>query len=200
MENIDMMAAADELRIRGFEQRLDAAEGPGDSKQCDSDFKTFLLECMKENLNHARHVETEIHTFTGIYMAVVAGVLAFGFSTAAGPSVLIGLYAIMLCAGLVAFVLIRRWYTVFDNHMRYAERGYYMLEELHLKGRPAKAVVEMWNWPLEKLQDLADLDPVFAFWHPRRIKWLRTRWLVYAFHLIIILVLLLILVRDIIVF
>ncbi|MBR3183163.1 MAG: hypothetical protein IKF61_02275, partial [Firmicutes bacterium] len=46
----------------------------------DEEFKAFISENITENLNHARHVETEIHTFTGIYMAVVAGVLAFDFS------------------------------------------------------------------------------------------------------------------------
>ena len=45
-----------------------------------NDLVAFLQGCMTENLNHARHIETEIHTFTGIYMAVVAGVLGFGFS------------------------------------------------------------------------------------------------------------------------
>ena len=45
-----------------------------------NDLVAFLQGCMTENLNHARHMETEIHTFTGIYMAVVAGVLGFGFS------------------------------------------------------------------------------------------------------------------------
>ena len=32
----------------------------------DKDLVPFLSDCMKENLNHARHVENEIHSFTGV--------------------------------------------------------------------------------------------------------------------------------------
>ena len=36
----------------------------------EDDFRAFIDQNITENLNHARHVETEIHTFTGIYMAL----------------------------------------------------------------------------------------------------------------------------------
>ena len=32
----------------------------------EDEFKSFIQTNVTENLNHARHIETEIHTFTGI--------------------------------------------------------------------------------------------------------------------------------------
>ena len=37
----------------------------------------FLQNCMIENLNHARHAENERLTFNSIFLALVAGALAF---------------------------------------------------------------------------------------------------------------------------
>ena len=164
--------------------------------QIESDFKAFLQGCMTENLNHARHVETEIHTFTGIYMAVVAGVLAFNFTGKEGASFAAVVYLIMIAGGILALLLLKRWYSAFDRHMTYAERAYYMLEALLLRGKHSQDVIDMWNWPKEDLAALADLDPIFAFKHPRNPHSPRTRQLIYAFHIAIISALVIILIKE----
>lgn len=148
-----------------------------------SDLASFLQGCMTENLNHARHIETEIHTFTGIYMAVVAGVLGFGFSINSdglsngaegiGASFWINLlpivmYVILILGGNLALSLLDRWYDAFDRHMVYAEKAYYMAEALLLRGKSEEDVIKMWDWSLEELAALADLDPIFAFKHPKK--------------------------------
>ncbi len=153
----------------------------------DSDLKTFLLECMKENLNHARHIEMEIHTFTGIYMAVAAGVLAFDFSTAEVSTVVLGLYSIMLCAGVIAVLLLNRWYSSFDNHMGQAKAIYRYLSDLYFSDG------------IEKPPATFDGEgALFVFKHPRNRSPLRTRHLVYGFHYIIILAIVFIFIKDII--
>jgi len=172
-----------------------------------SELMTFLLECMKENLNHARHVENEIHSFTGVYMAIVAGLLAFNFSL--GDSELaIGLYFIMLCASAIAFFLIRRWYAVFDTHMRCAENVYHGLVDVHVNGKYPYPELDR----IRQLQKSAgadrkvlvkqfisddDLLPLYAFSHKRKHSWLRTRWLVYGFHFVICIVVFILFIRTI---
>ena len=164
--------------------------------QIESDFKEFLQTCMTENLNHARHIETEIHTFTGIYMAVVAGVLAFNFTGREGSSFAALVYLVILAGGILSLFLLKRWYASFDRHMVYAERAYYMLEALLLRGKHSQDVIEMWNWSKEDLAALADLDPIFAFNHPRKPHSLRTRQMIMGFHIAILSAVVIILVKE----
>ena len=164
--------------------------------QNESDFKQFLQCCMTENLNHARHIETEIHTFTGIYMAVIAGVLAFNFSGSEGSDFAVLVYFIMIIGGILALLLTKRWYESFDRHMVYAERAYYMLEALMLRGKCSQDVIDMWNWSKEDLAALADLDPIFAFHHPRKPHAPRTRQMVKWFHIMILLAMTAILIKE----
>ncbi|MBQ4466697.1 MAG: hypothetical protein II918_00615 [Firmicutes bacterium] len=176
-----------------------------------NDLVAFLQGCMTENLNHARHIETEIHTFTGIYMAVVAGVLGFGFSIskdwlsdidAEGTSGLIVnilpilMYGILLGGGWISLNLLNRWYEAFDRHMVYAEKAYYMLEALLMRGKEVSDVVEIWNWSKDELAELADLDPIFAFNHPKKPKVISTRKLVKGFHMVIFVVMLIVFISS----
>ena len=165
--------------------------------QMESDLKGFLQGCMTENLNHARHIETEIHTFTGIYMAVVAGVLAFNFTGRDGSSVAAAVYIVMIAGGVLARLLLHRWYGAFDTHMSYAERAYYLLEGLTLGVLSFQDVKDRWNDPVENLKTIMPNDPSFAFHHKINHSSLRTRWLVVGFHYAIIIVLVIILVKDI---
>ena len=161
-----------------------------------ADLAAFLQGCMTENLNHARHIETEIHTFTGIYMAVVAGVLGFGFSinsdglsgeeVTISPSFWINLlpivmYIILILGGNLAVSLLSRWYDAFDRHMVYAEKSYYMAEALLLRDKNPEDVIKMWDWSLDELAALADLDPIFAFKHPKKPGVKSTRSMILKF-------------------
>ena len=167
-----------------------------------NDLVAFLQGCMTENLNHARHIETEIHTFTGIYMAVVAGVLGFGFSISKDwlsdiVNILpILMYGILLGGGWISLNLLNRWYEAFDRHMVYAEKAYYMLEALLMRGKEVSDVVEIWNWSKDELAELADLDPIFAFNHPKKPKVISTRKLVKGFHMVIFVVMLIVFISS----
>ncbi len=165
-----------------------------------NDLVAFLQGCMTENLNHARHIETEIHTFTGIYMAVVAGVLGFGFSissdwlfpddTMSVKSTIIAflisilpivMYGVLIKGSGLAASLLDRWYEAFDRHMVYAEKAYYMCEALLLRGKEPSDVIDIWNWSKDELAELADLDPIFAFNHPKKAGVAKTRAMIIGF-------------------
>ncbi len=98
------------------------------NRKLSSEQREFLTTCMVENLNHARHVENERITFNSIYMAVVAGSLAFIFSMQHSwlPAIL-SLALIVL--GLVAMLLTRRWNNTFKRHLTFAKMNYLMLHE-----------------------------------------------------------------------
>lgn len=111
----------------------------------DEEFKAFLSENITENLNHARHVETEIHTFTGIYMAVVAGVLAFDFSGRQGVAFGVVVHLILLLGGMLAILLLNRWYTGFDTFMASAECLSYLKERLIAEKVTPGEAVDIWR-------------------------------------------------------
>ncbi|MBQ4370758.1 MAG: hypothetical protein II784_07120 [Oscillospiraceae bacterium] len=172
-----------------------------------SELFTFLSDCMKENLNHARHVENEIHAFTGVYMAVVAGLLAFNLSSS-DADMRFALYIVMLFAGAIALGLVHRWYKVLDNHTAAAQNIYYALADVHVNGKYPYT-------ELDRLRELQSCRPeqrkalmakyekddrlkaLYVFSHPRRIDWLHTRSLVYAFHIAICIVILALFVHTI---
>lgn len=177
----------------------------------EKDLVPFLSDCMKENLNHARHVENEIHSFTGVYMAVVAGLLAFNFSNS-DTGMTIALYVIQLIAGGIALGLIHRWYGVFDNHSRAAQNAYYTLVDINMNGDklpdPLRRMRELQKCTgsasrkelIKGYKKSDDLESMYLFDHPRKIKWLRTRWFIYGFHFAILIVVFVLFIHAIIVY
>ena len=171
---------------------------------------TLMSDCMKENLNHARHVENEIHSFTGVYMAVVAGLLAFHFS-GNDSGLTLALYVILLIAGGIALGLVHRWYGVFDNHSNAAQNIYYALVDAHVNGKypytDLPRLRELQNCKngkerkelIKKYEKEDDLKSMYLFSHPRKVKWLRTRWLIYGFHLAIVIVIFALFIRSVVV-
>jgi len=190
----------------------------------DEEFKAFVSENITENLNHARHVETEIHTFTGIYMAVVAGVLAFDFSGRHGVAFGVLVHMILLVGGFLAVLLLNRWYTAFDTFMASAECLSYLKEKLLLGEMDTRGALEFWraftaryseaikngeatrdrgNKAIaleavlgeEKYNEYKSSDRLFAFNIPRRGQ-ARTREYVFGFHIIILASVAVIIFRD----
>ena len=190
----------------------------------DEELKSFISENITENLNHARHVETEIHTFTGIYMAVVAGVLAFDFSGRHGVAFGVMVHMILLLGGFLAILLLNRWYTGFDTFMASAECLSYLKEMLILNGMNSNEALALWsvftesyndavkNGKVTKDKSAKDLafesvfgedgyknykvtDRLFAFKVPKSGK-ARTRDYVYGFHIIILASVAIIIFRD----
>ena len=190
----------------------------------DEEFKAFIIENITENLNHARHVETEIHTFTGIYMAVVAGVLAFDFSGRHGVAFGVLVHMILLVGGFLAVLLLNRWYTAFDTFMASAECLSYLKEKLLMGEMDTKGAVTFWraftaryekaikngeatrkkgNKAIafeavlgeEKYKEYKSSDRLFAFNIPKRGQ-ARTREYVFGFHIIILTSVAVIIFRD----
>ncbi len=144
----------------------------------------FLIACMSENLEHARHVENERLTFNSIYMAMVAGVLAFVYSLDAPKGFAIGITALMIVLGLLAIMLTMRWDQTFDQHIEYAKHCYRVLHirnfpEFNDKYDPVEVDP---NEAIEGLQD----QPAYCF-RPKthKIIKLRTRVLFMVFYLLI---------------
>lgn len=186
----------------------------------EDEFKSFVQTNVTENLNHARHIETEIHTFTGIYMAVVAGVLAFNFSGRETTFAII-VHMIILCGGLLAMMLLGRWYTAFDTHMASAEFLSFLENEMVLGRMDIKRAIALWaefreaykvaveggalkpkdeaiaTLPEEVQKDYNAIPAFFAFGIPKKnAKGPRTRDFVMGFHGVILVSILIILVKD----
>ena len=134
----------------------------------DEEFKEFISENITENLNHARHVETEIHTFTGIYMAVVAGVLAFDFSGRQGVAFGVMVHLILLCGGLLAIFLLNRWYTGFDTFMASAECLSYLKERMIGESLKPEEAALIWKKFAKRYREAAKSGE--RVWDPEKKK------------------------------
>ncbi|MBE6038846.1 MAG: hypothetical protein E7218_06530 [Anaerofustis stercorihominis] len=85
---------------------------------------TFLLDCMKENLAHARHIENERHTFFSLYLVAVGLVLGDILLTHTSgvdiPRIIVCALMIMLHA--VVKNLFHRWNRAYKSHMKNAKK------------------------------------------------------------------------------
>ncbi|MBR5390571.1 MAG: hypothetical protein IK141_04660 [Clostridia bacterium] len=83
------------------------------------------MTCPSENLAHARHVEMERLTFMSIYMAVVAGALAFVYGV--GNNVIrIGITALLIVVGIITLLLTKRWREAFQEYKEAARTCYHL--------------------------------------------------------------------------
>lgn len=187
----------------------------------EEELKSYIDSNISENINHARHVEGEIHTFTGIYMAVVAGVLAFNFSGRDGSTFQLWLHLVILLGGVLALFLLNRWYAAFDTFMAYAECLSFIKEKLILgKLKPGEAVKAWDRFPPayeeafldyrvknpkkkvmteifgEEAKEYDSKGRLFAYSIPRAKGSLRTRNFIFGFHGVILLAVVLIVVMD----
>lgn len=85
--------------------------------------EAFLLECMKENLAHARHVEDERMMFNSLFAALVGGTLAVisQLNNTAVIGIMIGL---LMLLNILCFFLTKRWNIVFKSHYALAKSIY----------------------------------------------------------------------------
>ncbi len=99
-----------------------------DPKDLKPEHIDFLQSCMSENLNHARHVENERLTFNTVFLALVAGVLAFG-GDIDDPKILFAVYLSITIAGFLSILLTTRWNNAFDRHQSYAQECYKLIHK-----------------------------------------------------------------------
>ena len=139
-----------------------------DENQCN-----FLSLCMTENLEHARHVENERLTFNSIFLALVAGAMAFADNL--HPTIAFGIYLFMTIAGFLSMVLTTRWNNAFDRHLFYAQKCYKLLH-INLFGK-VEAEDEDWETP-ESIEFLNEM-PMYCFRINRPIAYTKLGELMY---------------------
>lgn len=89
----------------------------------------FLNACLSENLEHARHVENERLTFNSIFMAIIAGALAFdNISDTDKPLNIVILLSLQLLL-CITISLTERWNEVFDAHIKCTKDAYSKLQK-----------------------------------------------------------------------
>ena len=129
-----------------------------ENKELNQDQINFLQNCMIENLNHARHAENERLTFNSIFLALVAGALAFA---SAFPShIAFFIYLAITMAGFLSMLLTSRWNNAFARHIFYAQQCY-KLVHLNLFGDgPGDKDSDNDTW--ESIDGLNDI-PMYSF-------------------------------------
>ncbi len=80
-----------------------------------------IIECLKENWQHARHVENERLSFTQFYAMIVGAVVTILVQWSdRGPVLVFALAAFLLLLSILGLLLAQKWGQTFDKHM---ERG-----------------------------------------------------------------------------
>ena len=79
----------------------------------------FLSQCLTENLEHARHAENERLTFNNIFLALVAGAMAFAGSL--DPVMSAAIYLFLTIAGFLSIMPVS--YTHLDVYKRQVKQG-----------------------------------------------------------------------------
>ena len=85
-------------------------------------YRSFLLECMKENLSHARHIENERHNFLSLHLVVVGLFLGTIISPDTSPWFSLLFSIILLMFSSIMAELFKRWARVYQGHMDTAQR------------------------------------------------------------------------------
>ena len=82
--------------------------------------KALLIEYLKENLAHVRHVENERLTFNALFIAIVGG--AIGLISSINSCILkLCVTGILILINIISLCLTERWSNVFDGHMQVAK-------------------------------------------------------------------------------
>ena len=182
---------------------------------------SFLIELLRQNIEHARHVENERLSFNSIYIAVVAGFFALVIDFEY-PFLTIFFIGILLFISMVGLLFTKRWTDIFEEHMdraKYIAQMLYGDEELDeedkslheetinkyyyfnhnyerhaVKNRIKKAQRKGRVLTYEQAED--ELNHFKGPWH--KMSRIRTRTLFYMFYAIVIAVLCIFLVFSII--
>lgn len=102
-----------------------------DNNESEKHFQ-FLMDCMNENLEHARHVEGERMNFIQIHLILVGGVLAILASRALDEKNPLVLFTLIIVTflGICVALLVDRWNKVFKAHLLCAMNCYKYLRDI----------------------------------------------------------------------
>lgn len=92
----------------------------------------FLMDCMKENLNHCRHIENERLSFASLYMVLAGGVLTIvgGKGGEINRTIVLALLLTIFILGIIALIVTYKWNYVFEGHRECAIACYKQLHEI----------------------------------------------------------------------
>jgi len=94
---------------------------------------SIMLDLLKENWTHGRHVETERLDFTSIYVAIVGGTLAF-IGNDFNVRTMWPIFSFLLIFSFLGFELSKKWGNVFDAHMKKVQEILNELKDIDVKG------------------------------------------------------------------
>lgn len=149
--------------------------------------KSFIINFIDQNLEHARHVENERLVLVSMYVAMVIGVMTFSYSIK-NKEIALFLTGALLFLALSTLALTFRWNTVFKNHMKCAEDAYELLQCLLFTGEDLEE-----DCLSRECRDYLSTCAFFRFHHTDQNEgcgFLRTHCLFIIFEVIIILILL----------
>lgn len=118
----------------------------------------FLQNCMNENLNHARHAENERLTFNSIFLALVAGALAF--ASAFPAEIAFFIYLAITMAGFLSMLLTARWNNTFSRHIYFAQQCYRLVHKDLFGDADGDEISKGDRW--ESIDGLDDI-PMYCF-------------------------------------
>ncbi|MBR4304495.1 MAG: hypothetical protein IKT81_04115 [Clostridia bacterium] len=85
-------------------------------------YRNFMQDCMKENLNHARHIENERHNFLSLHLVVVGLFMGAILSPDTSPWISLILSTVLLMFSNIMQELFKRWDRVYNAHLDTAKR------------------------------------------------------------------------------
>ncbi len=95
----------------------------------------FLIECMKENLGHARHVENERLTFISLLLVGIGMILEFA-SNLENIGMKILLCLILFALNYICTRLLQRWNDIFIGHTVTAQKIMSELDQCYKDSPP----------------------------------------------------------------
>ena len=100
-----------------------------------SEKQMFLIECMKENLQHARHVENERLTFISLLLVSVGMILEFA-SSMGSVYLKVFLCIVLFLLNFICTRLLIRWNAIFGGHSEIAQKIAMELREWYSQTPP----------------------------------------------------------------
>ncbi len=86
--------------------------------------EALLIEMLKQNLDHARHVENERMLFNSLFGALVGGALALSAQVAPVKSMVTPIILLLIIVNVLCLCLTLRWNRVFSSHWARARQVY----------------------------------------------------------------------------
>ena len=152
---------------------------------CDRDSAEFLMNCMKENLSHARHIEKEIHQGANFLIAVEGIVFSIVFSKTCDCNTCVILNVVLILMNIIVFFQTKRWYEVFDCYMKCAKKIYVRLHADKLGHQLCIYEKTLLDGISNNMKPLSDKEYAFCFDFYHKYHYGRTRIFIYLMQVLV---------------